>query len=46
MPNRKSNLIRINAPGKQFAPEYRSHAIGVYRQVAEATLQAIQGKHD
>src|SRR5262249_24657652 len=46
MPNRKSNLIRINAPGKQFAPEYRSHAIGVYRQIAGATLQTIQGKHD
>jgi len=46
MPNRKSNLIRINAPVKQFAPEYRSHAIGVYRQVAEATLQTIQGKRD
>src|SRR5215510_8461937 len=35
MPNRKSNLIRINAPGKQFAPEYRSHAIGVYRPIEE-----------
>jgi len=46
MPNRKSNLIRINTPAKQFAPEYRSHAIGVYRQVAEATLHTIQGKHD
>jgi Cytochrome c554 and c-prime len=46
MPNRKSSLIRINAPGKQFAPEYRSHAIGVYRQVAEAALHAIQGKRD
>ena len=42
MPNRKSNLIRINVPGKQFTPDYRSHAIGVYRQVAEATLQTIQ----
>jgi len=46
MPNRKSNLIRINAPAKQFAPEYRSHAIGVYSQVAEATLHTIQRKHD
>ena len=46
MPNRKSNLIRINTPAKQFAPEYRSHAIGVYGQVAEATLHMIQGKHD
>src|SRR5215475_14271322 len=46
MPNQKSNLIRINTPGKQFAPECRSHAIGVYRQVTDATLHAIQGKHD
>jgi len=46
MPNRKSNLIRINTPAKQFAPEYRSHAIGVYRKVAEAILQTIQRKHD
>jgi hypothetical protein len=46
MPNQKSNLIRINTPGKQFAPECRSHAIGVYRQITEATLQTIQGKHD
>ncbi|HEU0179552.1 MAG TPA: multiheme c-type cytochrome [Blastocatellia bacterium] len=46
MPNRKSNLIRINTAAKQFAPEYRSHAIGVYRQVAEAALYTILGKHD
>src|SRR5215510_2871832 len=46
MPNLKSNLIRINTPGKQFAPECRSHAIGVYRQVAEAAFHAIQGKRD
>ena len=41
MPNRKSNLIRINAPGKQFAPEYRSHAIGVYRPIAETIILTI-----
>jgi hypothetical protein len=46
MPNLKSNLIRINKPDKQFAPDCRSHAIGVYRQVADETLHAIQGKHD
>ncbi len=44
MPNRKSNLIRINAPAKQFAPEYRSHAIGIYRQVTEAILETISRK--
>ncbi|MBO0723156.1 MAG: hypothetical protein J2P41_20200, partial [Blastocatellia bacterium] len=44
MPKRKSTLIRIDAPTKQFAPEYRSHAIGIYRQVADATLKRIQGK--
>jgi hypothetical protein len=46
MPNRKSNLIRISTPSNQFAPEYRSHAIGVYRQVSEAALQKIQRNHN
>jgi cytochrome c554/c'-like protein len=44
MPNRKSNLIRINTTAEQFAPEYRSHAIGIYRQIAEAALKTIRGK--
>jgi hypothetical protein len=46
MPNLKSRIIRIDSPGKQFAPEFRSHAIGVYRQAAEATLHSIQKKQD
>jgi Cytochrome c554 and c-prime len=46
MPNRKSRLIRIDAPARQFAPEYRSHAIGIYRQAAETVLKTIHGKHD
>jgi hypothetical protein len=46
MPSRRSSLIRIDTQGKQFAPEFRSHAIGVYRDVAEATIHMIQGKQD
>src|SRR5213082_2901878 len=32
MPNRKSNAIQINTPGKQAALYYRTHEIGIYRE--------------
>jgi len=46
MPNRKSNAIQINAPRKQFALYFRSHAIGIYPEVAATVLQSSPEKHD
>jgi hypothetical protein len=40
MPNRKSNAIQINTPRKQVALYFRSHQIGIYRDVAEALLRS------
>ena len=42
MPNRKSNAIQINTPTKPFALYFRSHAIGIYPQVAETVLQSAE----
>ncbi len=39
MPNRKSKAIQINAPTRQFALYFRSHAIGIYPEAAAAVLQ-------
>ncbi|HEY3132898.1 MAG TPA: multiheme c-type cytochrome [Acidobacteriota bacterium] len=44
MPNQKSRLIKINTPTKQFSPDYRSHAIGIYPKVAEMVLQSWREK--
>ena len=33
MPDQPSNAIQINTPVKQFSPEYRSHAIGIYKTI-------------
>src|SRR5204863_219640 len=41
MPNRGSKAIEINAPTKQFALYFRSHAIGIYPEVARAVLQRL-----
>jgi Cytochrome c554 and c-prime len=40
MPNRKSNAIQINTPGRQVALYFRSHQIGIYPEVAEAILRS------
>src|SRR2546422_4660194 len=39
MPNRRSKAIEINTPTKQFALYFRSHAIGIYPEVARAVLR-------
>jgi cytochrome c554/c'-like protein len=44
MPNRRSNAIQINAPGQQFALYFRSHAIGIYPEVAATVLQSRPGQ--
>ncbi|HKW39761.1 MAG TPA: multiheme c-type cytochrome [Gemmatimonadales bacterium] len=43
MPNRKSHAIEINTPTKQVALYFRSHAIGIYPDVAAALLRARAG---
>jgi hypothetical protein len=40
MPNRPSQLIRINTPAGNYSPAYRQHTIGVYREVAEKLLRS------
>src|SRR5207248_11124387 len=40
MPNRRSKAIEINTPTKQFALYFRSHAIGIYPEVARAVLRS------
>jgi hypothetical protein len=40
MPNRKSKAIEINTPTKQFALHFRSHAIGIYPEIAAKVMQA------
>ncbi len=40
MPNQKSRAIQINTPRQQFALYFRSHAIGIYPEVAAAVLQS------
>ena len=40
MPNRRSKAIQINTPGRQFALYFRSHAIGIYPEVAAAVLRS------
>src|SRR5947208_5005475 len=39
MPNRRSNAIEINTPTTRVALRYRSHAIGIYPDVAAAVLR-------
>src|SRR5438034_6203968 len=39
MPNRKSKAIQINAPTRQFALYFRSHAIGIYPRSEEHTSE-------
>src|SRR3989454_4341339 len=40
MPNRRSKAIEINTPTKQFALYFRSHAIGIYPEVARTVLRS------
>jgi hypothetical protein len=40
MPNRRSKAIEINTSRKQFALYFRSHAIGIYPEVARAVLRS------
>ena len=40
MPNRKSRAIEINTATQRLALYYRSHAIGIYPEVAAAVLSA------
>jgi hypothetical protein len=42
MPDPPSNAIQINTPGKQFSPQYRSHAIGIYPAVAAKVAKTIR----
>jgi hypothetical protein len=46
MPNRKSKAIEINTPTTRFALYYRSHAIGVYPEVAAAVLHSTKERQD
>ncbi|HVH68519.1 MAG TPA: multiheme c-type cytochrome [Gemmatimonadales bacterium] len=43
MPNRKSNAIQINTATRQVALYFRSHAIGIYPEVAAAILGSRAG---
>ena len=40
MPNRRSKALEINTPTKRFALYFRSHAIGIYPEVARAVLRS------
>ncbi len=40
MPNQKSKAIQINTPRERFALYFRSHAIGIYPEVAATVLQS------
>ena len=42
MPNRRSKAIEINTSTKRFALYYRSHAIGIYPDVAAAVLRSTK----
>jgi hypothetical protein len=42
MPNQPSKAIQINTAVKQFSPQYRSHAIGIYPEVAKRVIQMIR----
>ena len=44
MPNRRSRAIEINTPGSRVALYYRSHAIGIYPDVAAAVLRSVGEK--
>jgi hypothetical protein len=44
MPNQNSNAIEINTATKRFGLHFRSHAIGIYPEVAATVLQAKQLK--
>jgi hypothetical protein len=44
MPNRRSKAIEINTATTRFALYYRSHAIGVYPEVATAVLRSTKEK--
>jgi hypothetical protein len=45
MPNRKSKAIEINTPTRRFALTYRSHAIGIYPDVAAEILHSTGAKN-
>ena len=40
MPTRRSKALEINTPTKSFALYFRSHAIGIYPEVARAVLRS------
>src|SRR5256712_748808 len=40
MPNQRSNAIQINTPARQSSLSFRSHAIGIYPEVAATILQS------
>jgi len=40
MPNKKSNAIQINTPTQRSALYFRSHAIGIYPEVAAMVLES------
>ncbi len=44
MPKQRSNVITINTPREQFAQLYRTHAIGIYRDVAQKLLPSLRQK--
>ncbi len=46
MPSRKSRAIEINTPTRRFALYYRSHAIGIYPEVAARLLQSPREKRN
>lgn len=46
MPNRRSRAIEINTPGSRVALYYRSHAIGIYPDVAAAVLRSVGEKRN
>jgi hypothetical protein len=44
MPNRRSRAIEINTSTKRFGLYYRSHAIGIYPDVAAGVLRSLTQK--
>jgi hypothetical protein len=46
MPNRRSRAIEINTPGSRVALHYRSHEIGIYRDVTAAVLRSAAEKRN
>ncbi|HYT04436.1 MAG TPA: cytochrome c3 family protein [Gemmatimonadales bacterium] len=44
MPTQRSNALQINTPTQQFSLDFRSHAIGIYREVAARILEPSKQK--